>query len=109
MIPQGALLPYKKTETFESIFDYFGHETFTVCYRHSTQDAPSNIAKVELSDLWVAKKGITKVKAKLRVQKDPVGFFAVKNTFTKSKKSITFDAETAFRTLNSHNIVTSNK
>lgn len=92
IIPQGASLLYEKTETFESILDYFNHETFTVCYRHSAQDAPSNIAIVKLSGLRVAKKGITKVKVLLRVEKDLVGFFAVEDIFTKRKKSIMFDA-----------------
>lgn len=109
MISRGASLPHEKTEIFESIFDYFDHETFTLCYRHSAQDAPVNIAKVELSGLRVAKKGITKVRTILRVEKDLVGLFTVEDTFTKSKKSITFDAGTAFRAINSHGIVTNNQ
>lgn len=82
---------------------------FTVCYCHFIWDAPSNIAKVKLFDLRVAKKGIIKVKVILRVEKNLVGFFLVEDTFTKSKKSITFDVETAFCVLDSHNIITSNK
>ena len=106
MISQGASLPHDKTEIFESILDYFDHETFTVSYRHSAQDAPVNIAKVELSGLRVAKIGVTKVRTMLRVEKNLVGRFAVEDTFTKSKKSVTFDAGTAFRALNSHGIIT---
>jgi len=109
MILPKAPLPHEKTETFESIFDYFDHETFTVCYRHSARDAPVDITKVELSGLRFTKKGITRVKVTLGVGKDLVGLFAVKNTYTKSKKSIVFDAELAFRALGSRGIITSNK
>lgn len=80
-----------------------------MCYCHFAQDALRNIIKVELSGLSIAKKGITKVKIMLRVEKNLVGFFAVKDIFIKSKKSITFNTETAFRILNSHNIIMSNK
>jgi hypothetical protein len=49
------------------------------------------MAKVELSGLRVAKKGITKVKATLEVRKDLVGLLAVEDTSTKSVASIVFD------------------
>jgi hypothetical protein len=79
MIAPRAPLPLKKTEIFESIFDYFDHKTFTICYRHSARDAPIDIAKVDLSGIRMAKKGITKVKATLGVEKDLVGRFGVED------------------------------
>jgi hypothetical protein len=49
--------------------------------------------KFELSGLRLAKeKGITKVKATLGARKDLVGLFAVEDKYTRSKKSIVFDA-----------------
>lgn len=54
------------------------------------------------------KKWITKLKIILRVEKNLVSFFAVEDTFIKSKKSIIFNTKTAFYALNSHNIVISN-
>lgn len=109
MIPQGASLPYEKIESFESTLNYFDHDTFTVCYRHSVKDASIYIAKLELSELRVAKKGKTKVKITLKVEKDLVGLLAVEDTFTKSKKSMTFDAGIAFRASSNHDLVVSNK
>lgn len=78
-------------------------------YCYFAQDALTNIAKVELFGLWIAKKGITKVKVMLKIEKNLVGFFVIKDIFIKSKKSIMFNTKITFCVLNSHNIITSNK
>ena len=109
LIAHKTPLPYEKTNVFESVLDYFDHDTFTVCYRHSARDAPSNLATFELSGLHVAKRGRSKIRTTLRIGKELLGFFAVEDTFTKSKKSVTFDAKPDLRVLDSHDLVTANK
>lgn len=109
LVAHETPLPHEKTEVFESVLDYFDHDTFTVCYRHSARDVPSNLATFELSGLRVAKKGIPKIKTTLRIGKDLLGFFAVEDIFTKSKKSVTFDAKPGLRALSNFDMVTRNK
>ena len=64
MVPPKALLPH---ETFESTFDYFDHEAFTICCRHSMRGDPVDITKMGLSGLRVAKKGTAMVRATVGV------------------------------------------
>lgn len=106
MIFRETFLFHDKIEIFTNVLNYFDYKIFIVIfYRHSALDASVNIAKIKLSNLRIAKKRITKVRTMLRLEKDLVGRFAVEDTFTKSKKSVTFDAGTAFRALNSQGVI----
>ena len=106
MIPPKARLPYEKSANLENALDYIKHGTFTIRYRQSILEAPIELAKVELNGIRVAKKGIAKAKATMRINMDLIGSFKVQDIHTKSAASLVFDAGAAFRASKGHGIVT---
>ena len=98
LIPSSTPLPHSETQTFQTVFDYMDRATFEICHRESMLDVPVEITTVELVNIRVAKKGESKVKATITLDKDLIGNFTVQDTFTKSKASTVFDGRVAFRT-----------
>lgn len=89
--------------------DYFDHDTFNVCYCQSARDAPRNLATFELSGLRVAKKGVSKVRLTLKIEKDLSGSFAVEDVLTESRKLVMFDAKPELREADRYDIITGSK
>lgn len=106
MIPPKARLPYEKSATLENALDYISHGMFTVYYRHSILEGPTELAKVKLNGLRVAKEGVTRMKATMRIGKDLIGSFKAQDSYTKSVASVVFDAGAALR--KSHGLVKRN-
>ncbi|KAI9760913.1 MAG: hypothetical protein M1835_000080, partial [Candelina submexicana] len=67
MIPPKAKLPCEKTASLENALDYIKHDTFIVRHRQSILEAPVELAKVELNGIRVAKNGVAKMKATMRI------------------------------------------
>lgn len=105
MIPPKARLPCENTASLENALDYIKHETFIVRHRQSILEAPVELAKVELDGIRVAKNGVAKLKATMKLGRDLIGSFRVHDVYTKSAASVVFDAGSAFRALKSQGIV----
>ena len=107
LIPPKISLPYEKTHTLESAFDYINRDTFKICFRRSIMDAPVEIKEVELRGIREAKKADTKVKITMGIRKDLIGNFTAQDMFTKSKVSIAFNGGGAFQAQRNVNDITS--
>lgn len=108
MVPPKARLPYERFINLENALDYISHGMFTVYYRHSILRAPTELAKIELNGLRVAKEGLTKMKATMTIGKNLSGTFKVQDNHTKSAASVRFDAGAALRTLKSDSLMKRN-
>jgi len=97
LVPFGVPLPYSRTETLHTVYDYLRSNTFEIYYRKSILDAPTEIGMLKLTRIRVAKKGVPKVVLTLSLHQDLIGCLTVQDTFTKSRASTTFDGSAAFR------------
>jgi molecular chaperone DnaK (HSP70) len=77
LIPSGTPLPYSETQTFQTVFDYIDRATFKIYHRKSMLDIPMEITTVELVNIRVTKKGDSKVKAIITLDKDLISNFTV--------------------------------
>ena len=93
MIPAGTPLPTRKKISLEgSIYDYFDEETFTVAYRYSPRDAQVEVGRATLTNIRKARAKETKLDAWMEIDRTLKGLFHVRDPFTRSEASVTFDA-----------------
>ena len=109
IVPPKARLLYERVVRLENALDYISHGMFTMYYRHSILQVPTELATVELYGLRVAMEGVTKMTATMRIGKDLSGTFQVQDNYTKSVASVRFDAGAALRTLNNDGLVKRNQ
>lgn len=97
MIPTGTSLPARKKISLEgSIFDYFDEETFTLAYRRSPRHAHVKIDTLILKNIRKALAKETKLIAWMEVDKTLKGSFYVRDSYTRSRALLAFDARVVF-------------
>ena len=105
MVPYKARLPCETFVTLENAVDYARRGSFAVYYRHSVMGPLIELAKAELKDIRIAKKGLTIIKASMRIEKDLSGTIKAQDTYTRSIASTVFSAGAALRTLKGHDLI----
>ena len=91
LLPAKTLLPFKARDTLYNIFDFIRYATFTVCYRRSMLDTPTELGKLELKDIYIAIAGAMKAEVTIYIGRDLVGKFTARDRCINSEALIVFD------------------
>lgn len=105
MILSEVSLLYEKIVRLENAVDYMKEEIFVIQYRQSVLKVPIELARAKLDGIRIAKAGVTKMKAIMKIGKDLIDIFKAYDIYTKSATSVVFDARTAFRVSQGHDMI----
>lgn len=105
MIFPKVSLSYKKTARFENAVNYMKEETFVNQYRQSVFKAFVKLAKTKLNGIRIAKTEVIKMKAIMKIDNDLIESFKTYDVYTKNATSVVFDAKTAFRISQNHEMI----
>lgn len=92
MIPAGAPLLCCKRSTLRTIFDHIDSDIFTVAYQHTPRHPFQEIQRVTLKNIRKGQAKDVKLFATMTIDRTLTGFLHLRDPYTKSEVSITFDA-----------------
>lgn len=92
MIPVGVPLPYRRKASLRTMFDNIDSDKFTLAYRHSPRHSFEVINTITLENIRKGQAKDAILYATMSIDSTLNGLLHLRDPYTKSEASLTFDA-----------------